>query len=109
MTANQPGSRATVRVMVLADIRLYREGLARLLARHSSLTVVAAGPVNEDSLFRVHQEGIDVLLLEAATACETHVIQNLALLAPKVKVVVYGMLDEERQADLRGRGVRIRK
>lgn len=98
MTANQPGSRATVRVMVLADIRLYREGLARLLARHSSLTVVAAGPVNEDSLFRVHQEGIDVLLLEAATACETHVIQNLALLAPKVKVVVYGMLDEERQA-----------
>ena len=85
MTANQPSSPATVRVMVLADIRLYREGLARLLARHSSLTVVAAGPVNEDSLFRVHQEGIDVLLLEAATACETYVIQNLALLAPKSK------------------------
>jgi DNA-binding NarL/FixJ family response regulator len=97
MTANQSGALATIRVMVLADIRLYREGLARLLARHSSLTVVAAGPVNEDSLFRVHKEHVDVILLEAATACETRVMRNLALLAPEAKVVVYGILDEERQ------------
>jgi DNA-binding NarL/FixJ family response regulator len=84
--------------MVLADVRLYREGLAHLLADHPRLTVVAAVPVNEDSLLRVREEHIDVILLEAATACETHVIQDLARLAPEAKVVAYGITDEERQA-----------
>jgi two-component system nitrate/nitrite response regulator NarL len=98
MTATQSCSPPTVRVMVLADVRLYREGLAHLLARHPSLTVVAAAPVNEDSLLRVHAERIDVILLEAATACETRVVQDLARLAPEAKVVAYGVVEEERQA-----------
>jgi two-component system, NarL family, nitrate/nitrite response regulator NarL len=97
MTATQSGSPPTVRVMVLADVRLYREGLVRLLAGYPSLTVVAAAPVNEDSLLRVHAERVDVILLEAATACETRVVQDLARLAPEAKVVAYGVLDEERQ------------
>jgi two-component system nitrate/nitrite response regulator NarL len=97
MTATQSGSPPTVRVMVLADVRLYREGLARLLAGHPSLTVVAAAPVNEDSLLRVQAEHVDVILLEAAKACETRVVQELVRLAPGAKVVAYGVLDEERQ------------
>ena len=83
--------------MVLADVRLYREGLARLLAGEPRLTVVAAEPVNESSLLRVHAEQIDVVLLEAATACETRVIEELARLAPGAKVVAYAVLDEDRQ------------
>jgi two-component system nitrate/nitrite response regulator NarL len=94
---NRPGSPATTRVMVLADVRLYREGLARLLAGEPRLTVVAAEPVNESSLLRVHAEQIDVVLLEAATACETRVIEELARLAPGAKVVAYAVLDEDRQ------------
>ena len=88
----------TVRVMILAEVRLYREGLAHLLARDPGLTVVAAEPVNEASLLCVHSEHIDVILLEAATACETRVIEELTRLAPEAKVVAYGILDEERQA-----------
>ncbi len=84
--------------MVLADVRLYREGLAHLLSGHPRLTVVAAAPVNEESLLRVPAEHIDVILLEAATACETRVIEELARMAPEAKVVAYGMLDEDRQA-----------
>jgi two-component system nitrate/nitrite response regulator NarL len=92
------GSRTTVRVMVLADVRLYREGLAHLLAAEPRLTVVAAEPVTADSLLRARAEQTDVILLEATTACETRVIEELALLAPEAKVVAYGILDEDRQA-----------
>jgi DNA-binding NarL/FixJ family response regulator len=95
--SHSSGSVLTVRVMVLADVRLYREGLARLLAGHPNLTVVPAGPVNEDFLLRVRAEHVDVILLEAATACETRVVQDLAHLAPETKIVAYGVLDEERQ------------
>ena len=98
MTAIPPGVPPTIRIMVLADVRLYREGLARVLAGYPGLTVVAAVPVNEESLLRVNAEHIDVILLEAAQACETQVVQDLARLAPNAKVVAYGVLDEERQA-----------
>jgi len=97
-SATQLGSLPTLRVMVLADVRLYREGLARVLAGHPSLVVVAAAPVNEASLLRVQAEHVDVILLDAATVCETHVVQDLARLAPEARVVAYGMLDAERQA-----------
>ena len=36
---NQSGSSPTTRVMVLADVRLYREGLTSLLAAEPRLTV----------------------------------------------------------------------
>jgi two-component system, NarL family, nitrate/nitrite response regulator NarL len=95
---NQSGSSPTTRVMVLADVRLYREGLTSLLAGEPRLTVVAAEPVNESSLLRVRDERADVVLLEAATACETRVIEELARLAPAAKVIAYAVLDEDRQA-----------
>jgi DNA-binding NarL/FixJ family response regulator len=95
---DQSGPSSTTRVMVLADVRLYREGLASLLAGDPHLTVVAAEPVSENSLLRVRAEHIDVVLLEAATACETGVIEELARLAPEAKVVAYALLDEDRQA-----------
>lgn len=84
--------------MVLADVRLYREGLTRLLAGQPGLTVVGGAPVTQDSLLRVPAEQADVVLIEAATACETKVVQDLARLAPEAKVVAYGVVDEERQA-----------
>jgi DNA-binding NarL/FixJ family response regulator len=95
---NRYDTSPTARVLVLADVRLYREGLAGLLAGEPSLTVVAAEPVNESALERVRAERIDVVLLEAATACETRVIEELARLAPETKVVAYAVLDEDRQA-----------
>jgi DNA-binding NarL/FixJ family response regulator len=98
LTPIHPGLPQTVRVMVLADVRLYREGLTRLLAGYAALTVVGAAPATEDSLLRVHDEHADVVLIEAATACETGVVQDLARLAPDAKVVAYGVMDEERQA-----------
>jgi two-component system nitrate/nitrite response regulator NarL len=93
-----PGSPQTVRVMVLADVRLYREGLTRLLAGQEGLTVVGVAPVTEDSLLRVPAERADVVLIEGATACETSVVRDLARLAPEAKVVAYGVVDDDRQA-----------
>lgn len=92
------GAPAVIRVMVLADVRLYCEGLASLLAGEPGLSVVAAEPVSGNALLRVRAERVDVVLLEAATACETGTIERLAALAPDAKVVAYAILDEDRQA-----------
>jgi two-component system nitrate/nitrite response regulator NarL len=97
-TPIEPGRRPTVRVIVLADVRLYREGLTRLLGEQPGLTIVGAAPVTQESLTRLGADAPDVILLEAATACETGAVRDLARLAPDAKVVAYGVVDEERQA-----------
>ena len=66
-----------VRVMVLADVRLYREGLAHLLANHEALSVVATGPIDERTLVLLAAERPQVILLEAAAACDTDILQQL--------------------------------
>jgi two-component system, NarL family, nitrate/nitrite response regulator NarL len=97
-TPIEPGRSPTVRVVVLADVRLYREGLTRLLAEQPGLTIVGAAPVTQEALTRLAADAPDVILVEAATACETGVVRDLARLAPDAKVVAYGVVDEERQA-----------
>jgi DNA-binding NarL/FixJ family response regulator len=84
--------------MVLANVRLYREGLTRLLSGYQALAVVGAAPLNADSLRHIASKHPDVVLLEAAAACETQVVQDLARIAPYAKIVAYGVVDEEKQA-----------
>lgn len=86
-----------VRVMVLADVRLYREGLARLLANQEALSVVATAPIDERALSLVGAARPDVILLEAAAACDTDILQQLARLVPDAKIVAYGVTDESEQ------------
>jgi len=98
--ANQRGSPSSprIRVMVLADVRLYREGLAQVLGADARLELVAAEPANVECLLRLRLEHIDVILLEAATLCEKGLTEDLSRLAPGTKVVAYGIVDEAHQA-----------
>jgi DNA-binding NarL/FixJ family response regulator len=91
-------SQTPVRVMVLAAVRLYREGLARLLEADSRLLLMGAEPIDDDGLGRILASRPDVVLLEAAVACQTTLVRNLARQAPGIKVVAYGVQDEEQQA-----------
>ena len=88
----------SVRVMVLADVRLYREGLATLVAAHDKLIFVGAGPVDGDVTARVIASCPDIVLLEVEAACNTTVVRELQRLAPQIRVIAYGVQDEERQA-----------
>jgi two-component system, NarL family, nitrate/nitrite response regulator NarL len=80
--------------MVLTDVRLYREGLAQLLAGNASVELVGAGPITQDTFRAVIAARPDVVLLEAAVACRMTVVQELV---PTTKVVAYGVQDEGRE------------
>jgi DNA-binding NarL/FixJ family response regulator len=89
--------RAAVRVIVLADVRLYREGLARILAAHETLSVVGAETIHEALPARIAAAQPDVLLIEARAACETEVVQKLGELLPNAKIVAYGVCEPSQQ------------
>jgi DNA-binding NarL/FixJ family response regulator len=87
-----------VRVMVLADVRLYREGLANLLGGHESLALVGAGPADGGVTERVASCQPDVVLIDVEAACNTTIVRDLQRLTPPIRVIAYGVQDEEQQA-----------
>src|SRR5689334_19589413 len=94
---SSPTDFSAVRVIVLADVCLYREGLAAILAANERLVVIAAEPVRGAVPEQIAAAGPAVVLLEAA-ACETTMVQQLGRLAPATKIVAYGVKDAEPQA-----------
>jgi len=91
-------SHRTVRVAILAEVRLYREGLGRLLGSHASLFVTGIGPVDRSTLEAIRRDQPDIILLEAGAACQTTIVRDLSAIAPDAKVVAYGVTDEASQA-----------
>lgn len=89
--------RTAVRVMVLADVRLYREGLARILVAHEAISLVGAEAVRDVLPERIVASQPDVLLIEASVACETEVVRQVGELMPKAKIVAYGVCDKRQQ------------
>lgn len=93
-----PDAHWTVRVMVLANVRLYREGLSHFLRGHDALSVIGAGAIDATSVQAIRAEQPDVVLLDANTVCETNIVRELAQVAPRTNFVAYGVTDEASQA-----------
>lgn len=87
-----------IRVLVLGDVRLYREGLALILAGTPDLHVVGSAPVHGDLTKVLADARPDVLLLEATTVRDRALWPRLRAIAQGVEVVAYGVIDEEREA-----------
>jgi DNA-binding NarL/FixJ family response regulator len=84
--------------MVVADLRLYRDGLSRLLGGHPVVSVVEPERNDRRGLARIARERPDVVLLEANAVCETTLVQEIGRVAPDTRVIAYGVVDEDRQA-----------
>ena len=95
---NDQASPVPLRVAILADVRLYREGLTRLLASNDALTIVHVGSFDRTLLETIGLDPPDVVLLEAGAACQTTIVQDLSARVPSTKFVAYGVTDEASQA-----------
>lgn len=62
-----------IRVLIVSGIRLYREGLAEVLARIEPLQVVGQHSDSESTLARVRQGNVDVVILDMSTP-ESHAL-----------------------------------
>jgi DNA-binding NarL/FixJ family response regulator len=85
----------THRVAVLADVRLYREGLARALEVSPLLEVVGAAALGLPAQELLAARRPDIVLLEGASARVPAVVGAVLGWAPSAKVVAFGTVDEE--------------
>jgi DNA-binding NarL/FixJ family response regulator len=94
-TACSDGDARPVRVFVAADVCLYREALADVLAREPGLEVVGVSGDRSEILARVAADDPDVVLLDPAASGSFALIQELRAPAAGVKIVALASSDDE--------------
>lgn len=72
------GERSSVRVLLIADIRLYREGLSEILEREAGMTVVALAADPPAAVRAARETRPDVIVLDTAMIAAPAALRELA-------------------------------
>jgi two-component system nitrate/nitrite response regulator NarL len=85
-----------IRVVIVAASRLYRDGLAGLLAGEPNIDVVATAPDAETGVVRSREARADVVLFELAMARSTEAVRGLTETVPGIRVVALTVPETEQ-------------
>jgi DNA-binding NarL/FixJ family response regulator len=96
-------SAETVQVFILAENRLLREALTRILSKKSDLQVVGASAFSPDVVDQIKSTAPDVLLSDSAAIAlsDLRLVSEMRAAIPGLKVVMIGM-DADPETFLRG-------
>lgn len=86
-----------IRVLIVSDIRLYREGLGEVLAQDGRLDVVGMTATSQDAVSKLDELMPDAVLLDKDVPGAFELIPRLASVAPKTKVVALGLTETRRE------------
>jgi two-component system nitrate/nitrite response regulator NarL len=89
------GQRAPIRVLIVSDVRLYRESLSALLGPLEQIVVVGTARSADDAVERVPGLNPDVVLLDTGQAGNVAAAQALVAPAPNARVVVIATPESE--------------
>jgi two-component system, NarL family, nitrate/nitrite response regulator NarL len=88
-----PTPHRSITVLIVADVRLYREGLAASLASRDHLSIVAASPNRADAREKVHELRVDVVLVDIAMREGLELIHDLHRETATTKLLAFGVED----------------
>lgn len=80
-----------VRVFLLSDVRLYREGLLSSLARQPAFELVDAADFSRAAVARVHALRPDVIILDIGAPNSFTLAKSLGISLPDTKIVAFAM------------------
>lgn len=84
------------RVVIVSSIRLYREGLAEVVARETRLTVAGTFGDEPDNVQRLAELAADVVLVDLGTPDGLDFLHAVAQRHPHVKLVALGLPETEK-------------
>jgi DNA-binding NarL/FixJ family response regulator len=86
------------RVLIIAEVRLYRDGLARLLRREHDLEVIGVASHPDRGLALSADGTPDIVLLGVSPSIQPSVVGRLEAVAPATRVIA--IAGPERDADI---------
>jgi two-component system, NarL family, nitrate/nitrite response regulator NarL len=86
-----------VKVLVVTEIRLYRDGVADALRRLDDVELVVTAATGPDAVVAARRGECDVVLVDVSLTGCTETVEALLTARPQVKVVALGVPDEGPQ------------
>lgn len=83
-----------IRVAIVADTRLYREGLAHVLGRHPRLSVIATAARQDEALASLPQLEADVILVDMSMPDSHSVVRVILERVPLGRVIALGVIED---------------
>src|SRR4051812_48626114 len=80
-----------IRILIVGEVRLYREGLAISLASRENLTVVGSSASSSDALRLVASALPDVVVLDMATRDSVDIVTAISREAPRVSLIAFAI------------------
>src|SRR2546427_6076610 len=94
------GQGTVIGVAIVADSRLYGEGVGRILDRQPNISVVATAATSDGSLAPLSQLAPDLILIDMAMPDSPAAIRRVAVAAPGAKVVSLSVREGEDHGDV---------
>lgn len=88
------GGLAAVKVLVVTEIRLYREGVAEALNRLDDVEQAATAAGGASAVLVARRAECDVVLMDMTLTDSTQVVQALLTARPAIKVVALGVPED---------------
>lgn len=89
-TRRVPGA---VGVLIVAEVRLYREGLAASLGSRPQLHILATSASRDDARLRVHELAPDVVVIDMATHDSLELIRDIRADAGTTQILAYAVAE----------------
>jgi two-component system nitrate/nitrite response regulator NarL len=86
-----------IAIMIVSDVRLYREGLATSLCSRSNLRVV---PIKDDAsatLDHICDVAPDIVLIDTSTRNSVEIVRALRLQTPSTKAIAFAVHEHEQE------------
>ena len=82
---------SAIRVLIVAGVRLYREGMAASLERRDRIVVIGTAGTSVAALDLVATIGVDIVVLDMATQQNVELVRAIRRIVPDIKAVVFGV------------------
>jgi len=89
------GQMEMTRVLVIAEVRLHREGLKDLIGRERSMQVVGAASSLEEAVPLLRDSAPDIALVDLRSTIGPRAVPAIVQEAPEVRVVAFGVHEVE--------------
>src|SRR5439155_10578332 len=96
-TSGARASESGILVFVIAAVRLYREGIARLVREDASLRLAGLGAPDEQSLLKIARDKPRVVVVDARDGCKAGFVRRLATAAHGCGLIAIGIREEEKE------------
>jgi two-component system nitrate/nitrite response regulator NarL len=90
-----PPAASPVRILIVADVRLYREGMSANIETRPPFAVVGAAANAEEAITLTVDTRPDVVIIDMATKQSLAIVRLIRHHAPKVRVVGFGVEEVE--------------